>query len=99
MRLCLINPSNPLVSMVNVSESRWNRYRIWKPLSLMVLAGLTPSEWEILIVDDNLIGTHPEHIARAKDLFRAMTLANLQKEWIAQATINLLAIFRSGATS
>jgi radical SAM superfamily enzyme YgiQ (UPF0313 family) len=54
MRLYLINPSNPLVSIVNVKESRWNRYRVWKPLSLMVLAGLTPPEWEILIVDENL---------------------------------------------
>jgi radical SAM superfamily enzyme YgiQ (UPF0313 family) len=54
MRLYLINPSNPLVSIVNVKESRWNRYRVWKPLSLMVLAGLTPTEWEISIVDENL---------------------------------------------
>ncbi|MBU4566622.1 MAG: cobalamin-dependent protein [Proteobacteria bacterium] len=54
MRLYLINPSNPLVSIVNVKESRWNRYRVWKPLSLMVLAGLTPSEWEIQIIDENL---------------------------------------------
>ncbi|MDZ7700373.1 MAG: radical SAM protein [Deltaproteobacteria bacterium] len=54
MRLYLINPSNPLVSIVNLKESRWNRYRVWKPLSLMVLAGLTPSEWEISIVDENL---------------------------------------------
>ncbi|MBN2297801.1 MAG: B12-binding domain-containing radical SAM protein [Deltaproteobacteria bacterium] len=54
MRLYLINPSNPLVSIVNVKESRWNRYRVWKPLSLMVLAGLTPPEWEISIVDENL---------------------------------------------
>lgn len=54
MRLYLINPSNPLVSIVRVKESRWNRYRVWKPLSLMVLAGLTPSEWEITIVDENL---------------------------------------------
>jgi len=54
MRLYLINPSNPLVSIVNVKESRWNRYRLWKPLSLMVLAGLTPPEWEITIVDENL---------------------------------------------
>src|SRR5512136_2206687 len=54
MRLFLINPSNPLVSIVNVSESRWNRYRVWKPLSLMVLAGLTPPEWQITIVDENL---------------------------------------------
>jgi len=54
MRLYLINPSNPLVSIVRVKESRWNRYRVWKPLSLMVLAGLTPPEWEISIVDENL---------------------------------------------
>ena len=54
MRLYLINPSNPLVSIVNVKESRWNRYRVWKPLSLMVLAGLTPSDWEIQIIDENL---------------------------------------------
>jgi radical SAM superfamily enzyme YgiQ (UPF0313 family) len=54
MRLYLINPSNPLVSMTRVKESRWNRYRVWKPLSLMVLAGLTPPEWEITIVDENL---------------------------------------------
>ena len=54
MRLCLINPSNPLVSIVRVKENRWNRYRVWKPLSLMVLAGLTPPEWEISIVDENL---------------------------------------------
>jgi radical SAM superfamily enzyme YgiQ (UPF0313 family) len=54
MRLYLINPSNPLVSIVKVKERRWNRYRVWKPLSLMVLAGLTPPEWEISIVDENL---------------------------------------------
>jgi radical SAM superfamily enzyme YgiQ (UPF0313 family) len=54
MRLYLINPSNPLVSIVKVKESRWNRYRVWKPLSLMVLGGLTPPEWEISIVDENL---------------------------------------------
>jgi len=54
MRLCLINPSNPLVSIVRVKESRWNRYRVWKPLSLMVLAGLTSPDWEVSIVDENL---------------------------------------------
>ena len=54
MRLYLINPSNPIVSIVKVKKGRWNRYRIWKPLSLMVLAGLTPPEWEISIVDENL---------------------------------------------
>ena len=54
MRLCLVNPSNPLVSIVRIRESRWNRFRVWKPLSLMVLAGLTPPEWEISILDENL---------------------------------------------
>ncbi|MBM4041944.1 MAG: B12-binding domain-containing radical SAM protein [Planctomycetes bacterium] len=54
MRLYLINPSNPLVSIVHVKESRWNRYRVWKPLSLMVLAGLTPRDWDVTIVDENL---------------------------------------------
>ena len=54
MRLYLINPSNPLVSIIKVKESRWNRYRVWKPLNLMVLAGLTSPEWEISIIDENL---------------------------------------------
>jgi len=54
MRLCLINPSNPLVSANRVKENRWNRYRVWQPLGLMALAGLTPPEWEIAIVDENL---------------------------------------------
>jgi radical SAM superfamily enzyme YgiQ (UPF0313 family) len=55
MRLYLINPSNPLVNLVRVKESRWNRYRVWKPLGLMVLAGLTPpEEWDISIMDENL---------------------------------------------
>ena len=53
MRLYLINPCNPLVSIVNVKESRWNRYRVWKPLGLMVLAGMTPPEWEVTIIDEN----------------------------------------------
>jgi len=51
MRLYLINPYNPIISMV---KSRLNRYRVWKPLGLMVLAGATPPEWEISILDENL---------------------------------------------
>ncbi len=54
MRLYLINPSNPSVSSVNLEDSRWNRYRVWKPLGLMVLAGLTPREWDVSIVDENV---------------------------------------------
>jgi radical SAM superfamily enzyme YgiQ (UPF0313 family) len=45
-------------------------------------------EKRVLVVDDNLIGTRPDHLARAKDLFRALARANLHKQWIAQATIN-----------
>ncbi|MHC4662049.1 MAG: B12-binding domain-containing radical SAM protein [Planctomycetota bacterium] len=54
MRLLLINPTNPLIALSNVEESRWNRYRIWKPLSLLTLAGLTPRDWEVSIRDENL---------------------------------------------
>ena len=54
MRLYLINPFNPLVSLANVKESRWNRYRVWKPLGLLVVAALTPREWDITIVDENI---------------------------------------------
>jgi radical SAM superfamily enzyme YgiQ (UPF0313 family) len=54
VHLILVNPANPLVNVTRVKENRWNRYRVWKPLSLMVLAGLTPAEWQISIVDENL---------------------------------------------
>lgn len=54
MRLYLINPSNPLVGTINTKESYWNRYRVWKPLSLMILAGMTGPEWEITIIDENV---------------------------------------------
>ena len=53
-RLLLINPSNSLVNMAKTSRSRWSRYRVWKPLGLMVLAGLTPKDWQTSIVDENL---------------------------------------------
>ncbi len=54
MRLRLINPFNPLVSLANVKESRWNRYRVWKPLGVMVVAALTPPEWDVEIIDENV---------------------------------------------
>ncbi|MBN2575732.1 MAG: B12-binding domain-containing radical SAM protein [Deltaproteobacteria bacterium] len=53
-RLYLINPCNSLVTIVSTEGSRWNRYRVWKPLGLMVLAGMTPAEWEVIILDENL---------------------------------------------
>lgn len=54
MRLQLINPTNPHVNVIRLEASRWNRYRMWKPLGLMVLAGLTPARWDVSIVDENL---------------------------------------------
>jgi radical SAM superfamily enzyme YgiQ (UPF0313 family) len=54
MRVLLVNPANGLVNIVRLKESRWNRYRVWQPLSLMTLAGLTPWDWDVEIVDENL---------------------------------------------
>jgi radical SAM superfamily enzyme YgiQ (UPF0313 family) len=53
MRLLLINPRNPLVSIAN-KNNYWNKYRVWKPLGLLVVAGLTPPEWDITVVDENV---------------------------------------------
>lgn len=53
MHLLLINPRNPLVNLSDKSNY-WNRYRVWKPLGLLVLAGLTPPHWDISVVDENL---------------------------------------------
>ena len=54
MRLYLINPFNPLVSLADTKRSRWNRYRVWKPLGLLVVAALTPPDWDITVFDENL---------------------------------------------
>lgn len=54
MKLYLINPSNPVVAMTKDVKSRWTRYRVWKPLGLMTLAGVTPPEWDVSILDENL---------------------------------------------
>jgi radical SAM superfamily enzyme YgiQ (UPF0313 family) len=59
-----------------------------RPIPDVVREFQSVREKHVLVVDDNLIGTRRDHIARAKDLFRAMAQANLRKEWIAQATIN-----------
>ena len=52
MRLYLINPRNPLSSLTK--KSWWSKYRVWKPLGLLILAGMTPPEWEITIIDESL---------------------------------------------
>jgi radical SAM superfamily enzyme YgiQ (UPF0313 family) len=63
------------------------RYR-QRPIPDVVREFQSIREKRVLVVDDNLIGTRFDHVARAKDLFRAMAHANLRKEWVAQATIN-----------
>jgi radical SAM superfamily enzyme YgiQ (UPF0313 family) len=54
MLLYLINPANPLASMSFNRGNYWNRFRLWKPLGVMTIAGLTPSDWEVTILDENL---------------------------------------------
>ncbi len=53
MRLYLINPHNPSVTLTDRSV-RWNEFRVWKPLGLLVLAGLTPPHWDVKVIDENL---------------------------------------------
>ena len=64
MLLYLVNPSNPLVNMSLNRKSYWNRFRLWKPLSLLVLAGLTPPDWEISIFDENVAPVDCEALPR-----------------------------------
>ena len=72
----------------SVSAFNGHRYR-FRPIDAVVHEFTLIPEPMVLVVDDNLIGTRPEHIARAKDLFRAMIAAGIRKKWICQATINL----------
>jgi len=74
-------------SFCSVTAFNGARYR-QRPITDVVREFQLIPEKRVLVVDDNLIGTRPEHIARAKDMFCAMAQANLRKEWIAQATIN-----------
>ena len=52
MRLYLINPANPLVSITK--ESYWNQFRVWKPLGLLIVGALTPDTWETRVFDENM---------------------------------------------
>ena len=74
-------------SFCSVTTFNGTQYR-QRPVDDVVAEFLTIPEKRVLVVDDNLIGTRPEHIARAKELFRALVKAKLRKEWIAQSTIN-----------
>ena len=55
MKLLLINPFSPVVSLSKIQG--WNclnKYRVWKPLGLLILARLTPPDWEVEVIDENL---------------------------------------------
>lgn len=54
MRLYLINPANPLVAFIKANESHWNQYRVWKPLGLLVVSALTPRDWDVTVIDENV---------------------------------------------
>jgi radical SAM superfamily enzyme YgiQ (UPF0313 family) len=71
-----------------VTAFNGRRYR-QRPIADVVQELQSVPEKRVLLVDDNLIGTSAEHLARAKDLFRAMIKAKVGKQWIAQATINI----------
>jgi radical SAM superfamily enzyme YgiQ (UPF0313 family) len=64
MRLYLINPNNPLVSLTKSRENRWNRFTAWKPLGLLVLAGLTPKQWDVTVFDENIAMPDYAHLPR-----------------------------------
>jgi radical SAM superfamily enzyme YgiQ (UPF0313 family) len=75
-------------SFCSVTAFNGHRYR-QRPIADVVREFGAIREKHVLIVDDNLIGTSRNHLARAKELFRAMIQADLRKRWIAQVTINM----------
>jgi len=75
-------------SFCSVTAFNGYKYR-QRPIADVVREFTTIHEKHVLIVDDNLIGTNRDHLARAKELFRAMIAAGIRKRWIAQVTINM----------
>jgi len=55
MLLYLINPCSRMTSIIDPKKGNLSKYLIWKPLGLLVIAGLTPPEWEIKIIDENML--------------------------------------------
>jgi len=75
-------------SFCSVSTFNGRKYRR-RPVDEVVEELRTIPEKRVLVVDDNLIGTRRDHVARAKELFAAMIDADVRKQWICQATINM----------
>jgi radical SAM superfamily enzyme YgiQ (UPF0313 family) len=75
-------------SFCSVTAFNGARYR-HRPVQDVIAEFRQIPERFVLVVDDNLIGTSPAHLCRAKELFRAMIDARLGKKWIAQVTINM----------
>jgi radical SAM superfamily enzyme YgiQ (UPF0313 family) len=74
-------------SFCSVTAFNGARYR-QRPVPDIVSEFRSISEKRVLVVDDNLIGTAPAQISRAKELFRCMAEAKLGKQWVAQTTVN-----------
>jgi len=81
-RGCPLNCSFCSVTAFNGAQYRQ------RPVPDVVREFQSIREKYVLVVDDNLIGIRPEHIARAKELFRALAQAKTHHRWVAQATIN-----------
>jgi radical SAM superfamily enzyme YgiQ (UPF0313 family) len=65
MKLLLINPFNPVVSLRKIQRwNRLNKYRVWKPLGLLILARLTPPDWEVEVIDENLGPVDAQSLSR-----------------------------------
>ena len=75
-------------SFCSVTTFNGRRFRL-RPIPDVVAEFRKIPERRVLIVDDNLCGTAPAHLARTKGLFRAMIEADLRKKWICQATLNI----------
>lgn len=54
MLLYLINPRNVTISAEHYKKNFFSKYRVWKPLGLGVVAKLTPPDWDIEIMDENV---------------------------------------------
>lgn len=65
MRVLLINPDNPVVTLTEYGNwDKLNKYRVWKPLGILTIAHLTPPDWEVEVIDENIGPVDYENIQR-----------------------------------